>query len=106
MVDSDWSHAEKKVARRVFEAALAVELAQVMADFKARAATITGPDDMWDMEQYLREKRRAIDTKYDFRYSRLISVFGRLLYEGRIQEEQLAGLAEEKLVDIRSMMSL
>jgi hypothetical protein len=33
-----WSEREKKIARRVFEGALAAELAEVMADFKANHA--------------------------------------------------------------------
>jgi len=106
MPNSKWSKSEKKVARRVFEAALQAELAEVMADFKARAAAAAEPDDMWLIEEYLRDKRRAIDRKYDYRYSQLIWVFGRLLREGRIQEAQLLGFAEEKLAGIRSMAAL
>lgn len=34
---------------------------------------------------------------YDYRYSQLIFVFVGLLREGRINEEQLHGLSEEKL---------
>ena len=35
-----WSPAEKRIARRVFDAALDRELAQVMAEFKRRADSI------------------------------------------------------------------
>ena len=100
-----WSESEKKVARRVFQAALAAELAEVLADFKAKVAAAVGPDDMWAIERYLHRKRREIDDKYDYRYSQLPLVFGRLLREGRIQEAQLAGLAEEKLSYVRRVAS-
>jgi len=100
-----WSDREKKIARRVFEEAVAEELASGIADFKARAAAVTEPDEMWALETYLRERRREIDRKYDYRYSQLIWVFGQLLREGRIREEQLAGLAEEKLDAIRQFAS-
>jgi len=106
MYGENWSKSEKKVAHRVFEAALQAELAEIMADFKARAAAAAEPDDMWLIEEYLRNKRREIDRKYDYRYSQLIWVFGILLREGRIQEEQLAGIAEEKLAGIRRMAAL
>ncbi|ROZ75375.1 hypothetical protein [Ramlibacter sp. WS9] len=96
-----WSHGEKKLARRVFEEALGAELSEVMAEFRARAASIAEPDDMWQLEDYLREKRIGIERKYDYRYSQLIWVFGNLLREGRIQEAQLTGLSEEKLDSIR-----
>ena len=39
----NWSDREKKIARRVFEAALTAELAEVMADFKAKAAAASEP---------------------------------------------------------------
>jgi hypothetical protein len=96
-----WTDREKKIARRVFDAALAEELASTIADFKARAAAVAGPDEMWDLAQFLRERQREIERTYDYRYSRLIWVFGQLLREGRIREDQLAGLAEEKVSDIR-----
>jgi len=104
--DEKWRQSEKKLARRVFESALQTELAEVMADFKARAAAAVEPDDMWLIEEYLRDKRRGIDRKYDYRYSQLPMVFGILLREGRIQEAQLLGLAEEKLSYIRRVASL
>ena len=64
-----WSPAEKRIARRVFDAALERELAQVMAEFKRRAAAATLPQDMWAVEKYLAQAGRDIDTKYDYRYS-------------------------------------
>ena len=77
------------------------ELAEIMAGFKGKAATAKGPDDMWSVEQFLTTARRDIDFKYDYRYSQLDLVFGRLLREGRIGERDLQGLSEEKLAYIR-----
>ena len=104
--DDKWTDREKKIARRAFEIAVAEELASTIADFKARASAVVEPDEMWALEQYLRERRREIDGKYDYRYSQLILVFGRLLREGRIREEQLVGLSEEKLNDIRRIAAM
>ena len=59
--------------------------------------------DLWELEQYLTERRKEIDRKYDYRYSQLTHVFGRLLYENRLSEEDLRGLREEKLKSIRSL---
>ena len=101
MNDERWTDREKRIARRVFDTAVAEELASTISDFKARAAAVAQPDEMWALEHYLRERRRDIDRKYDYRYSQLIWVFGQLLREGRIQEEHLAGLSEEKLDRIR-----
>ena len=55
------------------------------------------------MEHYLTQRRKEIDRKYDYRYSQLTQVFGRLLYEKRLREEELSGLREDKLKPIRSL---
>ena len=59
--------------------------------------------DLWDLEHYLSKRRKEIDLKYDYRYSQLTHVFGRLLYEGRVSEEELRGLREDKLKSMRSL---
>ena len=58
---------------------------------------------MWDLEHYLTGRRKEIGRKYDYRYSQLTHVFGTLLYEGRVQEDELRGLQEDKLSRIRSL---
>ena len=58
--------------------------------------------DLWELEYYLSRRRKEIDRKYDYRYSELTHVFGRLLYEKRFGEEELRGLQEDKLKLIRS----
>jgi hypothetical protein len=55
------------------------------------------------LEHYLTRRRKEIDRKYDYRYSQLTQVFGRLLYEKRLREEELRGLREDKLKLIRSL---
>ena len=97
-----WSRLEKAVARTAFDAALKRELHEVMQEAKRMANQINEPADLWDLEHFLNQHRKEIDRKYDYRYSRLTQVFGRLLYEGRIREEELSGLREDKLKLIRS----
>jgi hypothetical protein len=55
------------------------------------------------LEHYLTQRRKEIDRKYDYRYSQLTQVFGRLLYEKRLREGELLGLREDKLKRIRSL---
>ena len=66
------------------------------------ANQIKEPADVWELEHYLTERRKEIDRKYDFRASRLTRVFGTLLYDGRVTEEELHGLREDKIEAIRS----
>ena len=54
------------------------------------------------MEHYLTQRRKEIDRKYDYQYSQLTTVLGKLLYECRVTEEELFGLREDKLRPIRS----
>jgi len=57
---------------------------------------------VWELEQYLTQRRKDIDRRYQFRYSRLTQLLGMLLSERRIGEEELRGLREEKMKKIRS----
>jgi hypothetical protein len=66
------------------------------------ASQIQQSSDLWDLEHYLTQRRKEIDRKYDYRYSQLTQVFGRLLYEKRLRQEELRGLREDKLKPIRS----
>ena len=98
-----WSKSEKAFARTAFDAALKRELQDVMHKTKQMANQIKEPADVWELEYYLTEQRKEINRKYDYRYSQLRHVFGRLLYEGRVSEEELRGLQEDKLKSIRSL---
>jgi hypothetical protein len=98
-----WSRSEKTIARKAFDAALGRELHEVIQEAKKMASQIRQPSDLWDLEHYLTERRKEIDRVYDYRYSRLTHVFGKLLYEKRLREEELRGLREDKQNSIRSV---
>ena len=106
MSEAKWSGSEKRIAHRVFEVALQRELGEIMAEFKRRASATNEPDDMWSVEQFLATARREVNSKYDYRYSQLEFVFGRLLREGRVAESDLQGLSEDKLSTIRRVAAL
>jgi hypothetical protein len=106
MHELHWSHAEKAIAREAFDRALHGELAEVIREAKGRAAEIEQPTDLWELESYLTQRRTEIDRKYDYRYSVLPSVFAILIREGRLREDELRGLAEDKLWYVRRWASL
>lgn len=68
-----------------------------MQKAKKMAADIAKPSALWDLEDYLTKSRRAIDAKYEYRYSQLPLLFGRLFQAGRVREDDLGGLNEDKL---------
>ena len=97
-----WSRSEKAIARKAFDAALKRELHELMQETKKVASQINKPDDLWDLERYLTERRKDTNRKYDPRGSRLKDVLGRLLYENRLGDDDLRGLREEKMKSIHS----
>jgi hypothetical protein len=101
-----WSREEKAVARRAFDRALQRELEAVVIEAKKRAAKIQQPSDLWDLERYLTDRRAEIDRQYEYKYSVLILVFGSLIQQGMLSEQDLQGLSQDKLDAIRRYANL
>src|SRR5215471_16081739 len=91
-----WSKSEKAIAHKAFDAALERELQEVIQKKSRRPARSRKPPDLWDLEHYLTQRRKEIDRKYDHGYSQLDLVFGRLLREKWINEEDLRGLGRTR----------
>lgn len=96
-----WSPAEKASARRAFHRALKKELDAIMQEAKARTARIEDISELWELADWLTERRREVDHKYDYRYSVLPLVFAALLREGRLTEADLDGIGPDKIARIR-----
>ena len=100
---TEWSKPEKEIARRAYRAAYERECAAIAGEVRRMAAGIRTPPDMWQIHDYLTKKRKETDEKYDYRYSVLLWVFGRLIYDGWLREEDLAGLSPDKMQEIRQI---
>ncbi len=96
-----WSHGEKKIARRAYDAALQREFAALINRTKEMAAQLATSADAWDLHHFLSHQLRDIERKYDYRYSQLVSVFGCLLRGKWLDEKDLDGLAADKIDAIR-----
>ncbi len=101
MSKTGWSKREKEIARRAFEAAYFRECMAAREVVRKMAAEIDDPTGLWQLSEYLTDKREEVDKKYDYRYSVLPLVFARLIREGWIKQEDLAGLSDDKLEQIR-----
>lgn len=101
-----WSASEKKVARRAFDRALQAELAEILEQSRRRVATLRDIGELWKWHDELDELRAELDRKYDYRYSRLVLVLGRLVVDGRLSLEDLSGLGQDKLTLIRNLVGL
>ena len=106
MFDFKWSHAEKVIARRAFELALRNELLATIREAKDRAARISEPAELWELEDRIAERRQDINQRYDYRYSVLPMVFAHLIHDGRLREDDLEGLSPEKLEQINRTASV
>jgi hypothetical protein len=106
MGTSEWSKSEKEVARQAFTVAYDRECKSIEEELRKRVTDLQNPEGLWAIHDYLTEKRRGIDKKYDYRYSVLPFVFARLLHEGWIKREDLTGLSEDKIETITSISTL
>jgi len=104
--DFGWTAAEKKIARAAFDLALSRELASVRQEVESKLVGSRDAHSVWRIHDYLSDKRREIDTKYDYRYSVLVSVFARLVREGWISDADLRGLAVEQVKAISRILAL
>ena len=106
-VDNEpWSKGEKTIARKAYEQAYDRELEALADEVRRSAQQITEPHHIWALHDFMTRKRKEIDQKYDYRYSQLVCVFARLIREGWLTEDELAGLAENKLAKIRAVLEL
>jgi photoprotection regulator FRP-like protein len=96
-----WTATEKKTARRAFDKAFERHCATITKETRRMLDNVTAPSDIWRVEEYLSEHRKTVDRIYDYRYSRLLLVFSRLMQDGWLTEADLAGLDKEKIARIK-----
>ena len=99
-IETAWTEAEKKAARRAFDLAFNRQCATITAKAKQMLATAPPPRGVWEVHDYLSRERRKVDQTYDYRYSVLISVFAGLVRQGWLTKEDLAGLGRDKIAMI------
>src|SRR4029077_5088529 len=99
--EKTWTAHEKKTARKAFDKAFARHCSMITAEARRMLENVTAPSDLWRVEEYLSDHRRTVDAIYDYRYSRLLMVFSRLMRDGWLTETDLAGLDQEKIARIK-----
>jgi hypothetical protein len=96
-VDTD----RKEVGQTRFDNAFERQCAAIIQEARRMLETTTAPSEIFRVQEYLTEQRRIVDRLYDYRYSRLLGVFGRLLSDGWLREGDLHGLQPEKIAKIK-----
>ena len=96
-----WSKNEKKIARKAFDLAYSREMEEIRRELKKMINDLKEDKDVWQIEEYLHEKRKDMSFRYDYRYSVLLTTFPILIKRGYLKETDLEGLSEEKILRIR-----
>lgn len=96
----EWSKQEKEIAHQAYRTAYHRECAAVLENVRGMATKCDDPTSVWKIHDYLEKMQKKICEKYDFRYSVIISVFARLMNEGWLTKEDLAGIDEDKVQEI------
>jgi len=103
--DETWAPTEKKLARIAFDKAFERQCTAITQEARRMLETATAPSDIFRVQEYLTEQKRIVDGLYDYRYSRLLEVLGRLLSDGWLKEGDLHGLPPEKIAKIKHQAS-
>ena len=102
----DWSNTEKILARQAYDRAYERECTKIKEKVHGMLSRTEDPKEIWKIDDYLRKNRRDMDSKYDYRYSILIVVFGKLMKEGLILDSDIDKLSKDKIDAIKRIASI
>ena len=102
----DWSNTEKILARQAYDRAYERECTKIFDKVQEMLSYIEDPKEIWKVDDYLMKKRREMDAKYDYKYSMLIIIFGKLMKEGLIVDSDINDLSRDKIDSIKRIASI
>jgi Photoprotection regulator fluorescence recovery protein len=102
----DWSNTEKILARQAYDRAYERECTEILGKLRGMLSGMEDPKEIWKIDDYLRKHRRDMDSKYDYRYSILIIVFGKLMRDGLIFDSDIDKLSQDKIDAIKRIASI
>jgi len=103
-MSENWTKAEKILARKAFDLALARQRQKLIDEVNAfRAGSI---DDVWMLSEKLKDAAKDMDSTFDFRYSMLWLVFPTLISKGLLAIEELDGLGSDKIAQFKQMLEI
>jgi Photoprotection regulator fluorescence recovery protein len=99
----DWSVTEQQVAQEAFDKAYRREMNALLEAVREKSSSIVALEDIWHLNDLLSAKRHELDGKYEYEYSVLIFVFAKLVKEGWLDLNELAGLESSKRAKIAAL---
>ena len=98
-----WSETEKQIAREALSKAYTRETEALIAEISQKASQISEINDIWTLNDYLNAKRYDIDGKYDYKDSTPVFVLAKLIKEGWLHTDELAGLTPDKRAKVTAL---
>ncbi len=98
-----WSETEQKIAREALNKAYTRETEALIAEISQKTSQITEINDIWTLNDYLNARRYDIDGKYDYRDSTPVFVLAKLIKEGWLSSDELAGLTPDKRAKVAAL---
>jgi len=89
-----YTKSEKKAAKELYELAKQRDYKCLQEDIKQYKCDTA--QSIWDLRDFLNQKAKEFDNKYDYRYSVLDEVFIGFIIEGLLQIHELKGLSKER----------
>ncbi|MEA5419139.1 hypothetical protein VB712_07845 [Spirulina sp. CCNP1310] len=106
-LEQQWSSTEQEIARQACDRAREREMAALLAYVRETAGAIASMETLWKLHDFLSARRHDLDSKYaEDQYDAMIFLFARLIKEGWLSLEDLAGLEVSKLTKISALTKL
>jgi hypothetical protein len=93
-------------AREAYDRAYERECTKIMEKVHGMLSGMEDPKEIWKIDDYLRKIKREMDSRYDYRYSILIIVFGKLMREGLILDSDIEKFSQDKIDAIKRIASI
>ena len=101
-----WSEIEKQIAYEAIRKAYERETQALIAEISQKASQITQINEIWSLHDYLSARRYDIDGKYDYRDSTPFFALAKLIKEGWLNADELAGLTADKRAKVAALVRI
>jgi hypothetical protein len=99
---NNFTKSEKKVAKELFELAKKRDYEKLKNDI--HSFQLNSPENIWELRDFLNDKAKEFDNKYDYRYSVLEEVFSYFIIDGLLSIEEIQDLSQKHKERIISLI--
>jgi hypothetical protein len=100
---NSFTKSEKKVAKEIFELAKQRDYEKLKNDINS--FQLNSPENIWELRDFLNDKAKAFDSKYDYRYSVLEEVFSYFIIDGLLSIDEIQDLSQKHKERIISLVN-